>query len=94
MTIRKHATKQHNLPDIAKTYSWRAISKVPRLFEQTAYSSAMKCRVLYVVMDVNKFYKLHYDILHSNNIVIERQQKYTFIYYFDGDCQRTSTGKR
>jgi hypothetical protein len=36
--IRKHATRQHNLPDIAKTSSWQAISKVPKLFEQTTYA--------------------------------------------------------
>jgi hypothetical protein len=28
MIIRKHATRQHNLPYIVKTSSWRAISKV------------------------------------------------------------------
>jgi hypothetical protein len=35
MIIRKHATRWHNLPDIAKTLSWRAVSKVLKLFEQT-----------------------------------------------------------
>jgi hypothetical protein len=39
MTIRKHATRLHNLPDIGKTSSWRAISKVPKLFEQTTYNT-------------------------------------------------------
>jgi hypothetical protein len=37
MIIRKHTTGQHNLPDIAKMSNWRAISKVPKLFEQTTY---------------------------------------------------------
>jgi hypothetical protein len=37
MIIRKHTTRQHNLPDIAKTLSWRAISEVPKLIEQTMY---------------------------------------------------------
>jgi hypothetical protein len=37
MIIRKHATRQHNLPDIPKTSSWRAVLKVPKLFEQTTY---------------------------------------------------------
>jgi hypothetical protein len=34
MIIRKHATRQQNLPDVAKTSSWHAILKVPKLFEQ------------------------------------------------------------
>jgi hypothetical protein len=42
MIIRKHATGQHNFPDIAKTLSWSAISKVPELFEQTTYVSKSK----------------------------------------------------
>jgi hypothetical protein len=37
MIIRMHATRQHNLPDIAKTSSWLAISEVLKLFEQTMY---------------------------------------------------------
>jgi hypothetical protein len=37
-TIRRHATSQHNLPDIAKMSSWCAISKVPKLFEKTTYT--------------------------------------------------------
>jgi hypothetical protein len=37
MIIRKHATRQHNLPDITKVSSWSAISKVPKLFEQIMY---------------------------------------------------------
>jgi hypothetical protein len=35
MIIRKHATRQHNLPNTAKTSNWSTISKVPKLFEQT-----------------------------------------------------------
>jgi hypothetical protein len=37
MIVRKHATRQHNLPEIAKTLSWWSISKVLKLFEQTTY---------------------------------------------------------
>jgi hypothetical protein len=37
MIIRKHATRQDNLLDIAKTSSWSIISKVPKLFEQNTY---------------------------------------------------------
>jgi hypothetical protein len=37
MIIRKHATRQHNLPDIARISSWHSISKVPKLFEQTTF---------------------------------------------------------
>jgi hypothetical protein len=39
MIIRKHATRQHNLPNIAKTSSWHAIAKVPKLFEQTTHNA-------------------------------------------------------
>jgi hypothetical protein len=35
--IRKHTTRQHNLPDVAQTSTWRAISEVLKLFEQTMY---------------------------------------------------------
>jgi hypothetical protein len=38
MIIRKHATRQQNLPDIAKTSSWRAISEVQKLLKQTTYN--------------------------------------------------------
>jgi hypothetical protein len=39
MIIRKHATRQHELPNIVKMSSWHAISKVPKLFEHTTYVS-------------------------------------------------------
>jgi hypothetical protein len=58
------------------------------------YSSTMKCRVLYLVTDVNKFRKLHYEILHSTNIAAGRQQKYIFIYQFDSNNQLTSIDRR
>jgi hypothetical protein len=38
MTFRKHATWQHNFPNIAKTLNWRAISEVPKLSEHTTYT--------------------------------------------------------
>jgi hypothetical protein len=41
LIIRKHATRQHNLPDIAKTSCCRSISKVPKLFEQTMYYESL-----------------------------------------------------
>jgi hypothetical protein len=44
MKIRKHATRQHNLPDIAKTSSWQAISKVEKLSEETTYSEVETSR--------------------------------------------------
>jgi hypothetical protein len=34
MIVRKYATRQHNLPDVELVC---AISKVPKLFEQTTY---------------------------------------------------------
>jgi hypothetical protein len=37
MIIRKYATLQHNLPDIAKEWSWHAVSEVLELVEQTTY---------------------------------------------------------
>lgn len=42
MTIRKHNTWQHNLPDIAKSLSWNTISKVLTLFEQNMYFECLK----------------------------------------------------
>jgi hypothetical protein len=42
MIIRKHTTRQHNLPDMAKTLSWSTISKVLTLFEQTTYFEGLK----------------------------------------------------
>jgi hypothetical protein len=63
-----------------KTSSLRAISKLSKLLEQTTYSSRMKCRVSFVVMDFNEFHKLHCDILGSMNIAAERQQDHIFIY--------------
>jgi hypothetical protein len=39
MIIMKHATREHNLPDIVKTLSWHAISKVLKLSEETTYKT-------------------------------------------------------
>jgi hypothetical protein len=44
MIIRKHTTRQHNLPIIAKSSSCRAISKVPKLFEH--HTQTYKCTAL------------------------------------------------
>jgi hypothetical protein len=49
MIIKKHTIRQYNLSDIAKMWSWCAISEALKLFEQTMYTCKEKTIIFLIL---------------------------------------------